>query len=145
VDLLNNNLILGKSNLKNSNNYSAKRKYMISNLEIFHKIFDCLNISILFLIFLLSLIAFNSQKKWTKLHSNLEEFIYINNNLIDYISKTEEYFLQQIEFKDHIRTANSKDLIYFEKSNKDIKINFLTEILNDLRKGLQDSKFQKGY
>ena len=66
-------------------------KISLFNLKFMHKILNSINISLLILIFILSFLSLNSQKKWTSFYKNLAKTRLYNNNLIDYISKTEEF------------------------------------------------------
>ena len=111
-------------------------------LNISNKILDYFNLSLLCLITIYSFIAFNSQRKWTELYSSIMEMRLINNDLNGYISKTEEYFLNEVDMKDQFKKATSKDLIYLKKPSEIFKRKFL---FSDLLDGLQDGKFQRGY
>ena len=79
---------------KDLNNIRKIDSKNISSLKLkfTHKIFNSINISLLILIFILSFLSFNSQRKWTMLYKNLAKIRSDNNNLIDYISKTEEFY-----------------------------------------------------
>tara|TARA_B100000945_G_scaffold237468_1_gene193513 strand:+ start:457 stop:903 length:447 start_codon:yes stop_codon:yes gene_type:complete len=130
----------------------SKKKYDKLNkynkpltLKIFHKIFDYLNFSTIFLIFILSFLSFNSQRKWTTIYTSLLETRNINNNLVDYISKTEEKYLNQFEFQNTYKNATSKDLIYLPKPKKQLKSNLFVLNIKSIINGLKDSQFQKGY
>ena len=68
-----------------------------------------------------------------------------NNNLIDYISKTEEYFLKEIELKDNLKKASPADLIYLVKTKNLEEPNFLFNSLKEISNGFNDGKYQKGY
>tara|TARA_B100001287_G_scaffold232054_1_gene203033 strand:+ start:548 stop:775 length:228 start_codon:yes stop_codon:yes gene_type:complete len=68
-----------------------------------------------------------------------------NNNIIDYISKTEQYLLNEIDQKDNIKRANPDDLIYLLKTKEKEKINFLSIIFKEIIKGFDDGRYQKGY
>ena len=85
-----------KNNLCDPNKITYK-KIKLSNLKFVHRIFDSVNISLLILIFILSFLSFNSQRKWTSIYKNLLKTRANNNNLIDYISKTEEFYINEIE------------------------------------------------
>ena len=65
----------------------------ITNIKLIHQIFDTINISLLVLIFTLFFLSFNSQRKWSNTFKNLSKTRAINNNLIDYISKIEEFYI----------------------------------------------------
>ena len=66
----------------------------------------------------------------------------INNDLNGYISKTEEYFLNEVDIKDQFKKATSKDLIYLKKTSEILNRKFL---FSDFLDGLQDGKYQRGY
>ena len=130
---------LSKINQINSKNIS------LFNLKLIHRILDSINISLLILIFILSFISFNSQKKWTSIYKNLAKTRSNNNNLIDYISRTEEYYINKIETLDNLKKTTPKDLIYLNKQiTKKKKNNFNKKIIY-IQKGLKDSKYQRGY
>ena len=73
----------------NNNNQINLNKISLFNLVLIHKIFNSINISLLILIVIFSFISLNSQRKWTTIYNNLAKTRSNNNNLIDYISKTE--------------------------------------------------------
>ena len=112
------------------------------NLKISHKILDYFNLSLFCLITIYSFIAFNSQREWTELYSSIMEMRLINNDLNGYISKTEEYFLNEVDMKDQFKKATSKDLIYLKKPSEIFNRKFL---FSDFLDGLQDGKYQRGY
>ena len=130
---------LSKINQINSKNIS------LFNLKLIHRILDSINISLLILIFILSFISFNSQKKWTSIYKNLAKTRSNNNNLIDYISRTEEYYINKIETLDNLKKTTPKDLIYLNKQITKEKKNNFNKKINYIQKGLKDSKYQKGY
>tara|TARA_Y100001978_G_scaffold181157_1_gene177141 strand:- start:427 stop:654 length:228 start_codon:yes stop_codon:yes gene_type:complete len=68
-----------------------------------------------------------------------------NNNIIDYISKTEEYYLNEIEHKDNIKRTKPDDLIYLFKTKEKEKKNFLSLVVKEITRGFDDAKYQKGY
>ncbi len=68
-----------------------------------------------------------------------------NNNIIDYISKTEQYFLKEIENQDNLKKTNPEDLVYLIKSKEKDTINFLSLALKEITKGFNDGKYQRGY
>ena len=110
-------------NLHNINQINSK-KISLFNLKLIHKIFNSINISLLILIFILSFLSFNSQRKWTILYKNLAKTRSNNNNLIDYISKTEEFYINEIESLNTLKKTTPKDLIYLDKQiTKEKKIN----------------------
>ena len=114
------------------------------NFKLIHQIFDTINISLLFLILILFFISLDSQGQWSNTYKNLSKTKAINNNLIDYISKTEEFYISELEsFNSHKKTK-PKDLIYLdkiaEKKESSFKKNYRIFI-----KGINNSKYQKGY
>ena len=87
-------------NLKKKVSYDSKKnseKISIINIKLIHQIFDTINICLLVLIFTLLILSFNSQRKWSNTYKNLSKTRAINNNLIDYISKIEEFYISEIE------------------------------------------------
>ena len=133
------------SNTRDFHNKNFKRfniQSKLLTLNISHKILDYLNLSLFCLITIYSFIAFNSQREWTELYSSIMEMRLINNDLNGYISKTEEYFLNEVEMKDQFKKATSKDLIYLKKPSEITNRKFL---FSDFLDGLQDSKYQRGY
>ena len=133
-----------KNNLYDANKITSK-KIKLFNLKFIHRIFDSVNISLLILIFILSFLSFNSQRKWTSIYKNLLKTRANNNNLIDYISKTEEFYINKIEFLNTFKKATPKDLIYLDKQIKQNKNNYLNKKIKFIKDGLKDSKYQKGY
>ena len=133
-----------KNNLNDSNKITSK-KIKLFNLKFIHRIFDSVNISLLLLIFILSFLSFNSQRKWTSIYKNLLKTKAINNNLIDYISKTEEFYINEIESLNTFKKATPKDLIYLDKQITKNKNNYLNKKIKFIKDGLKDSKYQKGY
>ncbi len=133
-----------KNNLYDANKITSK-KIKLFNLKFIHRIFDSVNISLLILIFILSFLSFNSQRKWTSIYKNLLKTRANNNNLIDYISKTEEFYINEIESLNTFKKATPKDLIYLEKQITQNKNNYLNKKIKFIKDGLKDSKYQKGY
>ena len=134
-------------NLKKKVSYESKKnseKISIINIKLIHQIFDTINISLLVLIFTLFFLSFNSQRKWSNIYKNLSKTRAINNNLIDYISKVEEFYISELESLDIYRKTKPEDLIYVdklpEKKESLFKKNFRSFI-----EGFYDSKYQKGY
>ena len=130
---------LHKINQVKSNNIS------LFNLKYIHKIFDSLNISLVILIFLLSFLSFNSQRKWTIIYKNLAKTRSNNNNLIDYISKTEQFYIDEIESLNIFKKTTPKDLIYLDNQFTKNKRNNLNQTIKFIKDGLKDSKYQRGY
>ena len=133
-----------KNNLYDANKITSK-KIKFFNLKFIHRIFDSVNISLLILIFILSFLSFNSQRKWTSIYKNLLKTRANNNNLIDYISKTEEFYINEIESLNTFKKATPKDLIYLDKQITKNKSNALNKKIKFIKDGLKDSKYQKGY
>ena len=134
-------------NLKKKVSYESKKnseKISITNVKLIHQIFDTINISLLVLIFTLFFLSFNSQRKWSITYKNLSNTRAINNNLIDYISKIEEFYISELESLNIYRKTKPEDLIYLnkltEKKESTFKIN-----LNTFIEGFSDSKYQRGY
>ena len=133
-----------KNNFYDPNKITSK-KIKLFNLKFIHRIFDSVNISLLILIFILSFLSFNSQRKWTSIYKNLLKTRANNNNLIDYISKTEEFYINEIESLNTFKKATPKDLIYLDKQIIQNKNNYLNKKIKFIKDGLKDSKYQKGY
>ena len=133
------NKSFGNINQINSNNVSS------FNLKIIHKILNSINISLLILIFNFSFISLNSQRKWTTIYKNLAKTRSNNNNLIDYISKTEEFYINEIESLNSLKKTTPKDLIYLNKQITKQKKNKLIKNIKYIQDGLKDSKYQIGY
>ena len=115
------------------------------NLKLAHKIFDSINFSLLLLIFMLSFLSFNSQRKMTNIYKNLDYTKAVNNNLIDYISKTEEFYINKLENLDTFKKTTPKDLIYLNKEIYRDKKNYFDRKMKYIKEGLIDSSFHRGY
>ena len=113
--------------------------------RIYCKIINRLNISIIILILFLSFISLNNQRKWTLLYSSMIQLRNKNNNIIDYISKTEQYFLNEIEQQDNMKNTNPDDLVYVLKTKEKETKNFLSLAMKEIIKGFDDGKYQRGY
>ena len=118
---------------------------MLIKERICFKIINRLNISIIILILFLSFIALNNQRKWTMFYSSMIQLKDKNNNIIDYISQTEQYFLNEIDHQDNIKKTNPNDLIYLLKLSEKERINFLSSVFKEMARGFNDGKYQKGY
>ena len=132
------------ANLKNLKQIHSKN-ISLFNLKFLHKIFNSINISLLILIFILSFLSFNSQRKWTSFYKNLAKTRSNNNNLIDYISKAEEFYINEIESLNIFKKTTPQDLIYLDKPINKPKKNKLIKNLKFIQDGLKDSKYQRGY
>ena len=136
-----------QSCFKKKASYEIKKnseKIFLHNIQLIHRIFNTINISLLVLIFTLFFLSFNSQRKWSNTYKNLSNIRVMNNNLIEYIAKTEEFYIGKLESLDTYRKAKPKDLIYLERTLEK-KESFFKKNLANLMKGLKDSKYQKGY
>ena len=114
------------------------------NIQFIHQILDTINISLLVLIFTLFFLSFDSQRKWSNTYKTLSKTRAINNNLLDYISKIEEFYISELESINTNRKTKPEDLIYLnklpEKNESLFKKNF-----NSLIRGFSNSKYQRGY
>ena len=133
-----------KNNIYDTDKLTSK-KIKLFNLRFIHRIFDSINISLLILIFILSFLSFNSQRKWTSIYKNLTKIRANNNNLIDYISKTEEYYINKIDSLNTLKKTTPKDLIYLNKQVSKNKRNNFNKKIKYITDGLKDSKYQRGY
>ena len=134
-------------NLKKKVSNESKKnfeKISIINIKLIHQIFDTINISLLVLIFTLFFLSFNSQRKWSNTYKNLSNTRAINNNLIDYISKIEEFYISELESLNIYRKTKPEDLIYLEKRTEK-KESLYRKNLSSFIEGFSDSKYQKGY
>tara|TARA_A100000164_G_scaffold86777_1_gene74549 strand:- start:189 stop:611 length:423 start_codon:yes stop_codon:yes gene_type:complete len=134
---------------ENSLNKNLQKVNQISsnklNLKLIHKIFNSINISLLSLIFILSFLSFNSQRRWTNIYKDLAKTRANNNNLIDYISKTEEFYINEIESLNIFKKTTPKDLIYLDKQITRQKKNKLIKNIKYIQDGLKDSRYQIGF
>ncbi len=140
------NINKNENSLKNDfygTNKITPKKY--NYLKFFHRISNSLNISFLILILILSFLSFDSQIKWTNIYKNLAKIRANNNNLIDYISKTEEFYINEIESLNNLKKTTPNDLIYIDKQITNEKKNNLNKTIKYIKDGLNDSKYQKGY
>ena len=134
-------------NLKKKVLYESKKnseKISIINIKLLHQIFDTINICLLVLIFTLLFLSFNSQRKWSNTYKNLSTIRAINNNLIDYISKIEEFYISEIESLNIFRTTKPEDLIYLDKFVEK-KESLFKKNLSSFIEGFSDSRYQRGY
>ena len=134
-------------NLKKKVSYESKKnseKTSIIKIKLIHQIFDTINISLLVLIFTLFFLSFNSQRKWSNTYKNLSKTRAININLIDYISKIEEFYINELESLNIYRKTKPEDLIYLNKLPEK-KESLFKKNLRSFLEGFSDSKYQKGY
>ena len=136
-----------QSYLKKKVSYESKKnseKISIFNIKLIHKIFDTINISLLVLILILFFLSFDSQRKWSNTYKTLSKTKAINNNLIDYISKIEEFYISEIESMNIYRKTKPEDLIYLDKLEVK-KESLFKKNLRSFIEGFSDSKYQRGY
>ena len=114
------------------------------NIQLLHQIFNTINISLLVLIFTLFFVSFDSQIKWSSTYKTLSKTKAINNNLIDYISKTEEFYISELESLNTYKKTKPKDLIYLDKITV-TEDSFFKKNFRSFIEGFIDSKYQKGY
>jgi len=134
-------------NLKKKVSYEIKKnseKISTINIKLIHQIFDTINFSLLVLIFTLFFLSFNSQRKWSNTYKNLSKTRAFNNNLIDYISKIEEFYISELESLNIYRKTKPEDLIYLDKITEK-KENIFKKNLSTFIEGFNDSKYQRGY
>ena len=136
------NLIFKKKVLKKSQKNSEKISKL--NIKLVNQIIDTSNISLIILIFILFFLSFDSQRKWSYLYKTLSQTRVINNNLIDYISKTEEFYISQLESLNIYRKTKPKDLIYLDRVAEK-KESFFDKNLRIFMQGISDSKYLSGY
>ena len=136
-----------KLNLKKIVSYESKKnseKISIINSKLIHQIFDTINISLLVLIFTFCVLSLNSQRKWSNTYKNLSKTRAINNNLIDFISKIEEFYISELESVNTYRKTKPRDLIYLDKLPEK-KESLFKKNLSSFLDGFSDSKYQRGF
>ena len=116
----------------------------LSLLKSIHKIFDTVNFSALALILILYFLSFNSQREWTNTYRNLSKTKVNNNNLIDYISKTEDFYINEFESLNEYKKTTPRDLIYLDKIPEKRK-NYFNKNIKIILNGFKDSSYQLGY
>ena len=125
-------------------NQKISQKISTQNIKLLHQITDTINISFLVLIFILFFLSFDSQRKWSNTYKTLSNTRKMNNNLIEYISKTEEFYISELDALKTYRKTKPEDLIYLnkilEKNESFFKKNF-----RSLIEGFNDGKYQIGY
>ena len=134
-------------NLKKKVPYLSQKKsekISILNFKLINKIFDTINISILVLIFTLFFLSFDSQRKWSNTYKTLSKTRAINNNLIDYISTIEEFYISQFDSLNTYRKTKPEDLIYLDKIPEK-KESLFEKNFRSFIEGFSDSKYQRGY
>ena len=131
---------------KKVSNQSQKRskKFFTLNINYIHQIFDTINISLFVLILVLIFLSFDSQRKWSDTYKTLSKTREINNNLIDYISKIEEFYISELESHNIYKKTKPKDLIYLDKLPEK-KESLFKKNVRSFIKGFKDSKYRRGY
>jgi len=114
------------------------------NTQLIHQIFNSISISLLVLIFTLFFLSLDSQRKWSNTYKILSKTKAMNNNLNEYISKTEEFYIGELESLNTHRKTKPKDLIYLDRTAEK-KESFFKKNFRIFIKGLNESKYQKGY
>ena len=120
------------------------KKKSIPNIKLIHQIFDTVNISLLVFILTLFFLSFDSQRKWSNTYKTLSKTRTFNNNLIDYISKIEEFYISELESLNIYRKTKPEDLIYLDKLIEK-KESLLSKNFSSFIEGFSDSKYQRGY
>ena len=137
-----------KSYLKKKLSYESQKnsEKNISklNIKLIHQIFDTINISFIVLIFTLFFLSLDSQKKWSNTYETLSKTRTMNNNLIDYISQTEEFYISELESLNTYKKTKPKDLIYLDKVEEKKESIFGKNVIIFFE-GVRDSKYQRGY
>ena len=136
-----------KSYLKKKGSYESQKnieKISKVNIRLIHQIFDAINVSILVLIFILFFLSLDSQRKWSNTYKALSKTRAKNNNLIDYISKIEEFYISELESLNVYRKTKPEDLIYLDKLAEK-KESLFKKNLSSFIEGLSDNKYQRGY
>jgi len=136
-----------KFNLKKKVTYQSQKfseRNSRLNIKFIHQIFDTVNISLMILIFTLFFLSLDSQRKWSNTYKTLSTTKAMNNNLIDYISQIEEFYIVELESLNIYRKTKPKDLIYLERT-VDKKEGFFEKSFRSFIKGFKHSKYQRGY
>ena len=136
-----------QSNLKKKIPYANQKiseKISKQNIKLIHQISNSINISLLVTIFILFFLSLNSQKKWSNIYKTLSKTRAMNNNLIEYISKTEEFYIGELHSLNSSRKTKPKDLIYIDRIAKN-KESFFKKNFTRIIEGFSDSKYQRGY
>jgi len=133
-------------NLKKKVSYERKKNQKIFkfNIQFTHQIFNTINISLLVLIFTLFFLSLDSQRKWSNTYKTLSKTKAMNNNLNEYISKTEEFYIGELESLNTYRKTKPKDLIYLKRTAEK-KESFFKKNFRIFIEGFSDSKYQSGY
>ena len=122
----------------------SSEKIFKQNIKLIHQIFNTINISLIISIFTLFFLSLDSQRKWSITYKNLSKTKAINNNLIHYISKTEEFYISKLDSLNSYRKTKPKDLIYIDQIAEN-KESLFKKNFKILIKGFSDSRYQRGY
>ena len=133
-----------KKNFLYESQKSSEEKISKSNIKFIHQILDTINISLIILIFILFFLSLDSQRKWSNTYKNLTKTKAMNNNLIDYISQTEEFYISELESLNSYKKTKPKDLIYLDKVAEK-KESFFSKNFIIFFEGVRDSKYQRVY
>ena len=134
-------------NLRKEVSYQSQKnpeKISVLNIKLIHQLFDTIIISLLVLIFTLFFLSFDSQRKWSNTFKILSKTRAINNNLIDDISKIEEFYISELESLNTYRKTKPGDLIYLDKIAEK-KESLFKKNFSNFMEGLSDSKYLRGY
>ena len=123
---------------------TSKNKICL-NLKLTHKILDSINFSLLSLIFVLSFLSFSSQREWTNIYKDLAYTKAANNNLLEYISQTEEFYINKLESLKNLKKTTPRDLIYLPEEIPEEKKNYFIKKIKFIKYGLKDSIYLRGY
>ena len=133
-----------KKKLSHESKKNSEKNISKLNIKLIHQIFDTINISFIVLIFTLFFLSLDSQRKWSNTYKTLSKTRAMNNNLIDYISQTEEFYISELESLNTYKKTKPKDLIYLDKVAEK-KESFFRKNFIIFFEGVRDSKYQRGY
>ena len=136
-----------KFNFKKKVGYQGQKifeKISITNIKLIHQILNSINISLLGLTFTLFFISLDSQRKWSNTYQTLSKTRVINNNLMDYISTIEEFYISELESLNIYRKTKPGDLRYLDKISEK-KESYFKKNFRSFLEGLIDGKYQRGY
>ena len=133
-----------KKNFSYESQKNSEKNISKLNFKLIHQIFDTINISFIVLIITLFFLSLDSQRKWSNTYETLSKTRTMNNNLIDYISQTEEFYISELESLNSYKKTKPKDLIYLDKVAEK-KESFFSKNFIIFFEGVRDSKYQRGY
>ena len=137
----------GEYNLKKKDQNKIEESFKnkaILNLKFIHYIFDTINFSLLLLILVLSFLSFSSQRNWSNIYLNLSKTRAKNSNLIELISKTEEFYVSELESLNTFKKTTPNDLIYLQKVEHEKENSFNKRMINIID-GFQEGRYKIGY